>query len=127
MRRAGFTLLEAAVSLAIVGTVAVAALDAFAVEARTARRARAAAPAVALAGERLARLQLLDARELRALPDSMREGAFATADGWSYRWRASVQPVRGDGDLYTVSVTVTWDTGEYPLWARVYRPAGPDQ
>ncbi|MBM3909114.1 MAG: prepilin-type N-terminal cleavage/methylation domain-containing protein [Gemmatimonadetes bacterium] len=122
MRRAGFTLLEAAVSLAIVGVVAIGALDAYAAEARAALRARQTAPAAALAAERLARLQLLDARQLRALPDSVRSGAMTTGP-WRYDWRAAVARVADEPDLYTLEVVVEWEGGSYALASRAYRPA----
>ncbi|MBM4063461.1 MAG: prepilin-type N-terminal cleavage/methylation domain-containing protein, partial [Planctomycetes bacterium] len=114
MRRSGFTLLEAAVSLAIVGVVAIGALDAYAAEARAALRARQTAPAAALAAERLARLQLLDARQLRALPDSVRSGAMTTGP-WRYDWRAEVARVADEPDLYTLEVVVEWEGGSYAL------------
>jgi type II secretion system protein I len=122
MRRAGFTLLEAAVSLAIVGVVAIGALDAYAAEARAALRARQAAPAAAIASERLAQLQLLDVRELRALPDSVRDGVMTTG-AWRYAWRASATRVVGEPDLYELDVVVDWDGGSYALASRAYRPA----
>ena len=122
MRRAGFTLLESAVSLAIVGIVAIGALDAYAAEARAALRARQAAPAVALAAERLARLQLLDARQLRALPDSVRAGAMTTGP-WRYTWRAAAARVDDELDLFALEVVVEWEGGSYTLASRAYRPA----
>jgi len=122
MRRTGFTLLEAAVSLAIVGTVAVGALEAFAAESRAALRARHSAPAVALAGEQLARLEMLDARALRTLPDSLRHGRAGSATQL-YAWTAFVERVRNEPDLYTLRVEVRWDTGEYTLATRAYRPS----
>mgnify|MGYP001205221527 CR=1 FL=1 len=67
MKRAGFTLLEAVVALAIVGTVAIGALEAYGAEARAATRARASAPAAAIARERLSRPELLDAHALRGV------------------------------------------------------------
>jgi type II secretory pathway pseudopilin PulG len=125
LKRAGFTLLEAAVSLAIIGTVSIGALEAFAAESRAALRARLAAPAVALASERLARLELLDAAALRALPDSLRRGQ--TGDGArSYEWRAEVQSVPDEPNLYALRVDVAWDAGTYALAARAYRPAAAD-
>jgi prepilin-type N-terminal cleavage/methylation domain-containing protein len=124
MRRAGFTLLEASVSLAIIGVVAIGALEAFAAEARTARQARLAAPAVAAAAEQLARLELLEAPALRALPDSMRRGALVD-DAQSYEWRASVDVVPGEPDLFALRVEVRWSAGEYVLTSHAYRPLPP--
>jgi len=121
MRRAGFTLLEAAVSLAIVGVVVIGALDAYAAESRAALRARQSAPAAALAAERMARLQLLESRQLRALPDTERFGTL-TAGAWRYAWRASTAPVADEPDLYALDVVVEWNGGSYALASRAYRP-----
>lgn len=125
MRRTGFTLLEATVALAIVGIVAIGALEAFAVEARTARRARDAAPAVAVAGERLARLELLDGTTLRALPDSLARGTVA-AGPRTYRWEAGARRVANEPGLFELRVDVRWESGAYALASRSYRPAGPE-
>jgi type II secretion system protein I len=121
MTRRGFTLLESAVALAIVGIVAIGALDAFAAESRTALRARQSASAAAVASEQLARLQLLDARELRSLPDSLRRGAF-TASTIRYVWVASVEPVANEPGLHTVRVDVRWEGGAFALASRIFRP-----
>lgn len=120
-RRAGFTLLEAAVSLVIVGMVAIGALHASAAESRAAVRARAAAPAAALAAERLSRLQLAPPQALRALPDSLRRGALVAPAG-RYDWLASASRVDGESDLYTLRVEVSWRGGSYALATRAYRP-----
>lgn len=122
MRRAGFTLLEATVALAIVGTVAIGALEAFAAESRAARRARDAVPAVAMASERLAQLALLDGRALQALPDSLSRGA-QQAGARAYTWTAGARRVAGEPDLFQLQVSVQWDSGEYSLVSRAYRPA----
>src|SRR5215217_6870753 len=74
--RAGFTLLEAVVALAIVGTIAIAVLGSFGAELRTASRVRDALPAVTLAEEQLARLSSADAATLAMLPDSLARGEF---------------------------------------------------
>lgn len=121
MRRAGFTLLEAAVSLALIGIVAIGALEAFAAEARVARQSRLATPAVAVATERMARLELLEASTLNALPDSLRAGRLE--DGaQSYEWRAAVERVPNEPDLYALNVEVRWDAGSYVLTTHAYRP-----
>ena len=121
MRRAGFTLLEAVVSLAIVGTVSIGALEAYAVEARAAARARESAPAAALARERLARLERLDAHLLLTLPESLSRGAFS-AGPISYEWAAAVRAVAGEPDLYELVVDVRWPDGAVALLGRSYRP-----
>ncbi len=121
MRRAGFTLLEAVVSLVIIGIVAVGALEAFAAESRAARQARLATPAVAAAAEQLARLELLDAPLLTALPDSLRAGRLDSG-AQRYEWRATVERVPQEPDLYALSVEVRWDAGAYALTTHAYRP-----
>ncbi len=121
MRRAGFTLLEAVVALAIVGIVGIGALEAYAAEARAATKARESAPAVAIARERLARLQLLDAHTLRTLPESLARGRWE-ASSVPYEWAARARPVSGEPDLYEVGVEVHWPNGAYTLRGRSYRP-----
>jgi prepilin-type N-terminal cleavage/methylation domain-containing protein len=121
MNRRGFTLLEATVSLALVGVVAIGALETFAVEARTATTARRAAPAAAIAAERMARLSVADAALLRALPDSLARGA-AVDGALSYAWTARSAPVPNETGLYTLRVNVAWDGGQTALVQRVYRP-----
>lgn len=120
MRRTGFTLLEAVVALAIVGTVAIGALEAYAAEARAATRERESAPAAALARERMARLELLDAHALRTLPESLSRGRLATP--LPYEWTAGARAVDGEPDLYELSVDVRWPDGAVALRGRSYRP-----
>ncbi|MBX9927726.1 MAG: prepilin-type N-terminal cleavage/methylation domain-containing protein [Gemmatimonadaceae bacterium] len=122
MNRRGFTLLEAAVALVIVGTVSISALGVAAAESRAMRTATAAAPAVALARERMARLELTDAVRLARLPDSLAQGSWTVAET-SYRWRATAQPVRDIADLWALRVEVEWSDGQYVLSSRSFRPA----
>ena len=121
MRRAGFTLLEATVALAIVAIVAVGALEAFAAEARVARRTRDAGPAVAVASERLARLALADPATLQPLPDSLTRGVVHTGER-TYAWTARVQRVPGTPHLFEFRVGVQWESGTFALATRAYRP-----
>lgn len=121
MKRAGFTLLEAMVSLTIIGLVAIGALEAFAAETLAARQARLTIPAVAVAAEQLARLELLDAPSLFALPDSLESGKI-TDGGHSYEWRASVARVPQEPDLYALNIEVKWEAGSYSLATQAYRP-----
>lgn len=120
--RAGFTLLEATVAVAIIGLVAVGALAAFAADSRASSKANELLPAAALAEERLARLELADVRELDMLPDSLAHGQFDEPFG-DYAWSASASPVRDELALYDFSATVTWSGGSYTLHRRRYRPA----
>jgi prepilin-type N-terminal cleavage/methylation domain-containing protein len=121
MRRSGFTLLEAVVALAIVGTVAIGALEAYAAEARAATLARGSAPAAALASERMARLELLDVHALRTLPESLSRGRLS-AGSIPYEWTAGARAVNGEPDLYELSVDVRWPDGAVALRGRSYRP-----
>lgn len=123
MSRVGFTLLEATVALAIVGLVAVGALEAFAVEARVARRTRDAGPAAAVASERLARLALVDPAGLQPLPDSLARGVVRTGER-TYAWEARAQRVAGTPHLFEFRVEVQWESGTFALASRVYRPGG---
>jgi type II secretion system protein I len=119
--RAGFTLLEAVIALAIIGVAVVGVMSAFGGDLRAAERARTALTVSTLARSRLARLELATASELATLPDSLSHGAFA-APFARYQWKATASAVRGEPDLYDVRVTVTWDGGQSELRSRRYRP-----
>ena len=119
--RAGFTLLEAAIALVIVGMAAVAVLNAFGTSLRTSARARHALEAEALAGQRLAFASLLSNAELAHLPDSVAHGRFAPPFE-EYAWETTAKELHGDDALFDVSVAVTWENGRYALPTRLYRP-----
>jgi prepilin-type N-terminal cleavage/methylation domain-containing protein len=119
--RAGFTLLEAAIALVIVGMAAVAVLSSFGTTLRTAARARHALEAEALAGQRLAYASLLSNAELAHLPDSVAHGRFP-APFDAYAWETTAKELYGDDAMFEVSVAVTWENGRYALPTRLYRP-----
>ena len=121
-KRAGFTLLEATVAVAIIGFVAVGALSAFGADLRAASKANETLPAQALAEERLARLELADVRELNMMPDSLGHGEFDVPFS-DYSWKATATPIAGELGLYELSATVTWSGGSYTLRRRRFRPA----
>lgn len=121
MRRDGFTLLEAMVSLAILSLVGVAALGAAGRDLDVATRARAALQAVALAEDRLEAVRILKWEDLAAPPDSIAQGQFAEPFA-RYSWRAVVEPVVQGGDLYDVTIEVQGDRASRSLSARIYRP-----
>jgi type II secretion system protein I len=124
--RAGFTLLEAAVALMIVGLAAVAVLSSFGTTLRTSVRARHALEAEALAGQRLAYASLLSHDELTHLPDSVARGRFE-APFSDYRWETTAHERRDDAALFDVRVEVAWAEGRYALPTRLYRPPPPPE
>ena len=119
--RRGFTVLEAAVAVAIIGMISIGALAAFSADLRAAQRAQDLLPASALAEERLAALELADPTRLAMLPDSLTRGRFGPPFE-RYEWTASARPVRGERSLYDFAVRVRWETGEYTLARRRFRP-----
>jgi prepilin-type N-terminal cleavage/methylation domain-containing protein len=121
--RRGFTLLEAAVAVAIVGMISVGALAAFSADLRAAQRSQEVLPASALAEERLAALELAEPTRLAMLPDSLKRGRFAPPFE-RYEWMATASPVRGERYLYDFTVRVQWDSGgaAFTLARRRFRP-----
>ena len=119
--RRGFTLLEAAVAMMIIGIIGASALGAFGAELRAADRARQMLPAAALGLERLAALDLVDAHALRMLPDSLSRGSFVKPFE-NYAWRASAREVRGESALVEINVRIEWSEGSYSVSERRYRP-----
>ena len=118
--RRGVSLLEAVAALAIVGATSASVLAVTGAGVRTAERARRALEATALAQEALARITLLSEASLRALPDSVGAGTFATPFD-EYAWQAAVRPDATIPGLYRVEVAVTWDGGTQPLNTALYR------
>jgi Tfp pilus assembly protein PilV len=120
----GFTLLEAAVALAMIGAVSVAALAAFAAEMRTTEAARQALPAAFLARQRMAALELTatsTAMGSAAIPDSVAHGRFPVPFE-AYAWSATVAATHENPSLYDATVDVTWDGGDFTLRTRLYKP-----
>jgi len=103
--RSGFTILEAAVAVTIVGLAAVASLAAFAAELRAADRARTALVVEALLEESMALTRVLPVDALASLPDSLRDGEFPPPfEG--YAWERAVRIVPGAPGLFEATVTV---------------------
>ena len=119
-KRSGFTILEAAVALVIVGMVAVAMLSAFASQARAAEQVRRGRELVALARHRLAHVELLAAEELDVLPDSLARGRFDPPFE-RYEWSATARSVPGEAELVDVHVEIRSADGAYDLRTRLYR------
>lgn len=122
--RAGFTVLEAAIAVMIVGLAAVAVLSSFGTTLRTATRARQALEAEALATDRLSRATLLERDELQHLPDSVASGRFA-APFETYAWHTTARELRDEPGLFDIGVEISWAEGRYALPTRLYRPARP--
>jgi type II secretory pathway pseudopilin PulG len=118
--RRGISLLEAVVAIAIVGITSVSALEAVGGDMRTAERARRAIVVEALAGSRLEFMDLLNDRELQALPDSVESGKFPAALD-EYSWKTTSAPVSDQAGVYAVRVTIDWPTGSYVVRTYQYR------
>lgn len=118
--RAGISLLEAVVAIAIVGLTSVSALEAVGGDMRTAARSRRAMEAEALATTRLDFLQLFGYNSLQALPDSVKTGKFA-APLDEYTWTTAATPVADQPGLFDVRVTIAWPEGSYVVKTYVFR------
>ncbi|MDA1081530.1 MAG: hypothetical protein O2973_07605 [Gemmatimonadetes bacterium] len=120
-QRKGVSLFEAVAAMAMVGIVAIAALEAVGTEMRTAVRSRRAIEAAALAQTRVDWLDFLNETALRALPDSVKEGTFPEPLN-EYSWETTATPVGTQAGVYDVSVTVRWETdGAFAVHTYVYR------
>jgi hypothetical protein len=112
------TLLLRVVALVIIGLAAVAGLEMLDTDRRVPYRSGSVARAAALAQGRLTALTLAGARDLNPLPDSLARGTFSQPDT-IYHWSATVRPVRGEPDMYDVTVTVAGHGAAYKLGAHV--------
>ena len=115
------TLLPRVVALVILGLAAVAGLEMMDVDRPAPYRAGSVATAAALAQSRLTALTLAGARDLNPLPDSLARGTFPAPDT-IYHWAAAVRPLKGEPDVYVVSVTVAGHGAAYKLETRIHRP-----
>ena len=118
--RSGLSLLEAVVSITIVGITSVAALEAVGGDLRATERSRRALEAEALATSRLDVIEMLNDRELQAIPDSVANGKFAKPLD-EYQWTTKASAVSNQAGLYDVRVTVEWPQGSYTLKTYEYR------
>jgi type II secretory pathway pseudopilin PulG len=119
-RRSGISLLEAVAAVAIVGLTAVGALESVGGDMRTAEKAKRAAEAEALATSRLDFMDLLNDRELQALPDTVEKGTFP-APLHEYSWKTTSTPVAEQAGVYDVRITIDWPTGSYTVRTYEYR------
>ena len=117
--RSGFTILEAAVALAIIGMVCVGVLGAWGTGLRTDTTAAAKLPLAAIAEERLAAVDL-EPGALEALPDSVTHGTVQSALG-AVAFTASARRVGQIAGLYDVTIRVTLNGDAYVLETRRYR------
>ena len=118
--RRGFTILEAAVAVAIIGVSVVGVFRAFGAHLVGAERAREHLTALALAEATLSKLQLASAADLALLPDSLEKGQF-TGELDRFRWRAHSAALAGERDLYEVEVIVEGTKARAELRTRIYR------
>ena len=110
----GFTLLEALVSLAIIGT----ALPFLVLTLSNTSRTRAESEDIITASH-LLRDKLCELEAMDTLPSGQTQGEFA--EGARFQWQASISPADSEG-LYDVAVIVGWVTGGQTkqLAARTY-------
>lgn len=120
-RRDGFGLVEALVTLVVIGLVALSALSALGAGLDGAHRAQWQEEAAALAERRLVDLELLPRAELAAAAGRVEEGRFPEPYA-AYAWSAAVQGVPGETDLWEAAVTVERERTAFTLRTRLYRP-----
>lgn len=131
--RGGFLLLEAMVALAIIGIVVIALLAATSAQVRASSKGSTLLVASALAQDRLAMLQMLDAERLADPPDSLSAGTFPQPFD-DFGWVATVVPANNEYDLFAVRIEVTGRGEAFALETLVHRStavvttvAGPGQ
>lgn len=118
--RFGISLLEAVAAIAIVGLTAVSALESVGGDMRTAEKAKRATEAEALATSRLDFMDLLNDRELQALPDTVEKGTFPAPLN-QYTWKTTSTPVSEQAGVYDIRITIEWPTGSYAVRTYAYR------
>jgi len=87
---------------------------------RAAERSRRAIEAEALATSRLDFMDLLNDRELQALPDSVEKGKFDPPLD-EYSWKTTSAPFADQAGVYAIHVTIEWPSGSYTLRSYAYR------
>lgn len=117
--RAGFTMLEAVVALAIIGLVCVGVLGAYGAAIRADVTAADRIPLASLAVERLAAVDL-DAGALQHLPDSLARGTF-DAPYATATWDVETHPVQQLDGLYDVIIHVRDGNDVFMIATRRYR------
>lgn len=118
--RAGFTLLEAVIALAILGIAVVSMIASLSAGLRAGSGAETRMTEVVLADMRMSELAALPVESLRryAEPQVGRFGPPFSA----YEWRALVRPAAAATGLMNAAVVVHGPGGEYVLETAFYRP-----
>lgn len=116
----GFTLLEAALALAVVGLAVVGATEAASRTLRTQHEVSRHAEALALAEAALDEAVLLERDSL----ERRRHATVETArlDAGDYRVTTRARPAGEEDRLWELEARVTWGNGELSLGTLVYRP-----
>jgi hypothetical protein len=65
-------------------------------------------------------MELLNDRELEALPDSVEKGKFVPPLD-EYTWKTTSTPVSQQAGLYDVRISIDWPTGSYSVKTYLYR------
>ena len=103
--RRGFTLLEAAVAMMIIGIASIGTLGAFAADLR--------------AADRLSALEIAGSWN-HSVPDSLAHGRFAPPFD-AYSWTASVRAVPSTFGLVEIRTEIGWDGGSFDLIERRFQ------
>lgn len=116
----GFTLVEALVSLAVLGMAVVVVLEVSSTTLRTQSVAQRHLEAIALADARLNEIAVLSADSLeRYIPGLSGEIALSPV---RYTWHASVRRESPNADLWRAAVVVAWSDGDVAVETLFYRP-----
>lgn len=116
----GFTLVEAAIALLLLGVALVPLLQSVTAGVRSEGDLAATLNAVPLAESRMEELSLLAADSL-SFYFNTRRGTFAPPFG-RYRWSALLRPAAGSPALVQAAVRVEWEGGGYSLETFLHRP-----
>ncbi|HEX8455392.1 MAG TPA: prepilin-type N-terminal cleavage/methylation domain-containing protein [Longimicrobium sp.] len=116
----GFTLVEAAVALLLLGVALVPLLQSVTAGVRSEGDLAARLNAVPLAESRMEELSLLPLDSL-GFYLTTRRGTFAPPFA-RYRWSALLRPAAGSPALVQAAVRVEWEGGAYSLETFFHRP-----
>lgn len=122
--RAGFTVLEAAIAVTIIGLAAAGVLSAFAAETRSVMQVRSRLESLALAQDVLERVRLADPQERAPLADSLARGRFAPPFA-EYSWTARIEPVTNEAGLHSLTVRVIGAEGDFEIRSLLFEAPQP--